>query len=151
MYFKFLITLSLFCAPLVFSAHHETSEKEGLSEQEVIAIAMSAAPSNVSSKATIIDSTGKVLRNGSNGWTCMPGTPPNDNVLTRIPVPAQYAAKYLVKLINPPLMALYAAGFVILVFEYRLKSGPTNPYIDAILIIEPLLFEIISLDTNCVK
>ena len=80
MYFRFLLTLSLFCAPLVYGAHHETSEKAGYSEQEIIEIAMSAAPSNVSSEATIIDSTGKVLREGSNGWTCMPGTPPNENV-----------------------------------------------------------------------
>ena len=80
MYFKFLLTLSLFCAPLVYGAHHATSEKAGYSEQEIIEIAMSAAPSNVSSEATIIDSTGKVLREGSNDWTCMPGTPPNENV-----------------------------------------------------------------------
>ena len=80
MYFKFLLTLSLFCMPVLHSAHHESSEKGGHSEQEIINIAMSAAPTNVSSKATIIDSKGKVLREGSNGWTCMPGTPPNDNV-----------------------------------------------------------------------
>ena len=80
MYFKFLLTLSLFCGSFVYSAHHEASEKAGYSEQEIINIAMSAAPSNVSSEATIIDSTGKVLREGSNDWTCMPGTPPNENV-----------------------------------------------------------------------
>ena len=80
MYFRFLLTLSLFCAPLVYGAHHETSEKAGYSEQEIIDIAMSAAPLNVSSEATIINSTGKVLREGSNDWTCMPGTPPNENV-----------------------------------------------------------------------
>jgi len=65
MYFRFLLTLSLFCASFVYSAHHETSEKAGYSEQEIIDIAMSAAPSNVSSEATIIDSAGKVLREGS--------------------------------------------------------------------------------------
>ena len=80
MYFRFLLTLSLFCAPFAYGAHHETSEKAGYSEQEIIEIAMSAAPSNVSSEATIIDSTGKLLREGSNDWTCMPGTPPNENV-----------------------------------------------------------------------
>ena len=56
MCFRFLLTLVLCCAPLIHSAHHETSEKAGYSEQEVIEIAMSAAPTNVSSKATIIDS-----------------------------------------------------------------------------------------------
>jgi len=38
-----------------------------------IARAMSAAPSDISSNATIIDVDGKVLRKGTNGWTCMPG------------------------------------------------------------------------------
>ena len=80
MYFKFILTLSFLCAPLIHSAHHETSQKIGYSDQEIIDIAMSAAPRNVSSKATILDSKGKVLRKGSNGWTCMPGTPPNENV-----------------------------------------------------------------------
>ncbi len=80
MYFRFLLTLSLFCAPLLFGAHHESSAKAEYSTNEIIDIAMSAAPSNVSSVATIIDSTGKVLREGSNDWTCMPGTPPNENV-----------------------------------------------------------------------
>ena len=84
MYYKFLLALSLLCAPLIYSAHHETSEKEGYSEQELMDIAMTAAPTNVSSKATIIDSKGKLLRKGSNGWTCMPGTPPNDLSLIHI-------------------------------------------------------------------
>ena len=33
MYFKFLLTLSLFYAPLIHSAHNETFEREGYSEQ----------------------------------------------------------------------------------------------------------------------
>ena len=35
--------------------------------------AMSAAPSDISGKATIIDVDGTVLRKGTNGWTCLPG------------------------------------------------------------------------------
>ena len=31
MYFKFLLTLVLFCAPFIHSGHHEASEKAGLS------------------------------------------------------------------------------------------------------------------------
>lgn len=41
--------------------------------------AMSAAPSNVSAEATIVDVDGTVLREGSNGWTCMPGIGPGDD------------------------------------------------------------------------
>ncbi len=38
-----------------------------------IARAMSAAPSSVSADATIMDVDGTILREGSNGWTCIPG------------------------------------------------------------------------------
>jgi hypothetical protein len=34
--------------------------------------AMSAAPASISAKATIMDWEFKVLREGSNGWTCLP-------------------------------------------------------------------------------
>jgi len=80
MYLKILISLGFISSHLIFAGHHESSEASAYSKQEIMEIAMSAAPSNISSKAKIIDSTGKVLRSGSNGWTCMPGTPPNENV-----------------------------------------------------------------------
>ena len=80
MYFKFVSSLCLFFVVPLFGAHHESSEKSEYSKKQIMEIAMSSAPSNVSSKATIIDSNGKILRKGSNGWTCMPGTPPNENV-----------------------------------------------------------------------
>ena len=80
MYFKFLISVCLFFTVSVFGAHHESAVKAEYSKQHITEIALFAAPSNVSSKATIMDSNGKILREGSNGWTCMPGTPPNDNV-----------------------------------------------------------------------
>ena len=35
--------------------------------------AMSAAPTNISGAATIVDGDGTVLREGTNGWTCMAG------------------------------------------------------------------------------
>lgn len=40
-----------------------------------IASAMSAAPSRISQDATIQDSDGTVLKEGTNGWTCIPGGP----------------------------------------------------------------------------
>ena len=43
-----------------------------------IARAMSAAPAAISDRATIVDAGGTVLREGSNGWTCMPDTMPGD-------------------------------------------------------------------------
>jgi hypothetical protein len=46
----------------------------GKSDKELIAEAESAAPAVISKDATIKTSDGKVLREGSNGWTCYPGT-----------------------------------------------------------------------------
>ena len=40
-----------------------------------IARAASAAPASISADATIVDADGTVLREGSNGWTCLPGIP----------------------------------------------------------------------------
>lgn len=38
-----------------------------------IARAVSAAPTSISDKATVLDVDGSLLREGSNGWTCFPG------------------------------------------------------------------------------
>lgn len=59
----------------VMIAGHSLSAlaEDAESVEEKIARAMSAAPSDISSKATIVDVDGTVLRKGSNGWTCMPG------------------------------------------------------------------------------
>ena len=48
------------------------------SKEEKIARAMSAAPPAISAAATILDNDGTVLREGSNGWTCLPNTMPGD-------------------------------------------------------------------------
>ena len=64
----FLVLVLIQCGS-VSAAHHE---------KDLIAHAMSAAPSSISADATIMDG-GKVLREGSNGWVCMPHTMPGDN------------------------------------------------------------------------
>lgn len=51
----------------------------GENVEATIAQAMSAAPEAVSAEATIMGSDGTVLREGSNGWTCMAHTMPGDN------------------------------------------------------------------------
>ena len=67
-----------------YAEHHELKRADYKSEEaylkSIMEIAMSAAPSNVSAEATIMGANGEILREGSNGWTCMPGTPPNENV-----------------------------------------------------------------------
>ena len=57
-----------------------TSETNEKTAQEIIEIATGSAPANISSEATVLAADGSVLREGSNDWTCMPGTPPNENV-----------------------------------------------------------------------
>lgn len=42
---------------------------------EMIASAMSAGPASLSENATITDLAGNVLREGTNGWTCIPDNP----------------------------------------------------------------------------
>ncbi len=44
------------------------------SKADLIAEAESAAPAVISENATIKSSDGKVLREGTNGWTCYPGS-----------------------------------------------------------------------------
>lgn len=56
--------LSTLCAASVALA--ETAEDK-------IARAQTAAPSDISGEATIMDVDGTVLREGSNGWVCLPG------------------------------------------------------------------------------
>ncbi|HEX6306986.1 MAG TPA: hypothetical protein VFZ69_02295 [Longimicrobiales bacterium] len=46
-----------------------------------IASALSAAPASVTEHATVVELDGTILRQGSNGWVCMPDNPatPNDS------------------------------------------------------------------------
>jgi hypothetical protein len=62
------------------TSHNETSAKAADTIKDKIARAMSAGPENVSGSAQIIDTDTQskmvvVLREGSNGFTCMPGNP----------------------------------------------------------------------------
>ena len=51
---------------LVFAEDQESVEAK-------IERATSAAPASVSAEATVMDVDGTILREGSNGWTCIPG------------------------------------------------------------------------------
>lgn len=65
--------ISLLCLTLlsnIASAGDTVSDK--------VARAQSGAHADISRQATVMDVDGKVLRQGSNDWTCMPGTKPGD-------------------------------------------------------------------------
>jgi hypothetical protein len=51
----------------------------GETDAEKIARAQSAAHPGISKDASVMDVDGTVLKKGTNGWTCMPGTKPGDN------------------------------------------------------------------------
>ena len=74
---RFLAILLAFCtASIALSNHHENAEtsKSPFSKSALIKIAMSAAPTSISSNATIMDYDGTVLRQGDTQWMCMTGT-----------------------------------------------------------------------------
>ncbi|HJM09077.1 MAG: hypothetical protein QF513_02050 [Gammaproteobacteria bacterium] len=75
---KTLVSLLVFVVSMSVYSHE--GENERYNKEQIIKIAMSAGPENVSGDATIISHDGALLREGSNGWVCMPGTPPNENV-----------------------------------------------------------------------
>ena len=56
---------ALLASTAALAEHHENDA--------LIAKAMSAAPAAISANATIMLWDGTVLREGSNGWTCIPG------------------------------------------------------------------------------
>ena len=82
--FYSLLTITFILCPNVYaSSHshsHDDSDHKHYSNQEIMDIAMLAAPENVSGKATIMAADGAILKEGTNGWVCMPGSPPNENV-----------------------------------------------------------------------
>ena len=82
--FYSLLTITFILCPNVYaSSHshsHDDSDHKHYSNQEIMEIAMLAAPENVSDKATIMAADGAILKEGTNGWVCMPGSPPNENV-----------------------------------------------------------------------
>ncbi len=65
---KTLIPVLLLCLLVTGFAHAQ------MSDAELIADAVSAAPESVTMNATIKTGEGRVLRQGSNSWTCYPGS-----------------------------------------------------------------------------
>lgn len=67
-----------YAAIALISTFLATNAFAGESAEAKIARAKSSAPPAVSDEATIMDSDGTILQQGSNGWTCMPDTMPGD-------------------------------------------------------------------------
>ena len=67
-------TLYILAAMLLVSMNSYGGE----STADKITRAQSAAHPGISKNATILDMDGTVLKKGTNGWTCLPGTLPGD-------------------------------------------------------------------------
>jgi hypothetical protein len=74
-----LFAADRFAAVLSFAVIYTGAAVAGDTADTKIKRAMSAAPSAISGEATIMDGDGTILREGNNGWTCMPDTLPGDN------------------------------------------------------------------------
>ena len=77
-------TISLFVAAVLVTtagasvarAEEAHSKEKAMSKEEKIHQAMSAAPPQISREAAVVDTDGTVLREGGNGWNCMPEAMP---------------------------------------------------------------------------
>lgn len=49
--------------------------ESGETAEQKIARSITAAPSDITDLATIMDTDGTILREGTNGWVCLPGVP----------------------------------------------------------------------------
>ncbi|KHT63790.1 hypothetical protein RJ45_10650 [Photobacterium gaetbulicola] len=74
-YVSAVLSTSLFVIPAI--AEDDKMAEDLMTEK--IGRAKSAAPASISDEATIVVD-GKVVVEGSNGWTCMPDTFPNDGM-----------------------------------------------------------------------
>ena len=85
---RFILVAAMTLAVLVMAGSSLAADR---SKEAKIARAMQAAPASISKNATIVEAGGKVLRPGSNGWTCSPTMGPgsdhpacNDQVWMRL-------------------------------------------------------------------
>lgn len=83
MSFLRLMFSTVFVSSLVLTASHAEPAADEAAVQSVveakIANAMKAAPPQISADATVMDEDGTILREGTNGWICMPSLMGNED------------------------------------------------------------------------
>ncbi|NCX34289.1 MAG: hypothetical protein EBX23_02795 [Proteobacteria bacterium] len=73
---KIIATIFLFTSVGIFAGHHGDGHKSmGNSEEWEIETYTSAAPDFIGNFATVVGASGEVIREGTNGWTCLPFIP----------------------------------------------------------------------------
>lgn len=82
---NFTICIRLILLPILIALMglpaHALAQAGARGQEAVIQNALSAAPASVAEHATVANVDGTVLREGTNGWTCMPDMPdvPNNS------------------------------------------------------------------------
>ena len=72
---KKIILVKMIILAFIISSNTYAEEKNHASKDWQIKAYSTAAPSFIGKFATILDGNGKVIRKGSNGWTCQSGNP----------------------------------------------------------------------------
>lgn len=70
-----IVALSLAVSALVLSPQSMLAQSDEAGAEDKIANALSAGPDLITDAATVVDLDGTVLRQGTNGFTCMPDDP----------------------------------------------------------------------------
>ena len=116
----------------VQEANAENAAAPATDHNDPVASAMSAAPSSISEGATIVqaqaDGSTKTLREGTNGWTCMPDSPttPGPDPMCMDANAAKWAAAWMGKK-DPP---ANTAG-VMYMLEGGTDASNSDPYATA--------------------
>ena len=72
---KLNILLTILLSVTLSAGHHEKGDMHGKSVQWEIDTYTSSAPDFIGDFATVVGASGEVLREGTNGWTCLPFVP----------------------------------------------------------------------------
>ena len=110
----------------------ETNASATADQNDPVASAMSAAPAAISQDATIVqaqaDGSMKTLREGKNGWTCMPDSPttPGPDPMCMDANAAKWAAAWMGKKTPPE-----GTAGVMYMLEGGTDASNTDPYATA--------------------
>ena len=72
---KLNILFTILLSVTLSAGHHEKGDMHGNSVQWEIDTYTSSAPDFIGDFATVVGASGEVLREGTNGWTCLPFVP----------------------------------------------------------------------------
>ena len=80
---RFISLIAVIFTVSISSVAHDghSHSDDGKSKEWMIKVLSTAAPSFIGNKASVATYDGKILREGTNGWTCSPGRPDRKSVV----------------------------------------------------------------------